>query len=140
LRKLAAALAPAYMRVSGTWANTTWFADTDTPPEEPPEGFNAVLTRDQWRGVVEVAQAVDADIATSMPISAGTRDAEGVWMPDLTRQWFAFTRSIGGEIAAAEYMNEPTVAGMGGAPEGYDGEDYGRDVNIFREFAEQNAP
>ena len=32
LRKLAAALAPAYMRVSGTWANATFFADSDTAP------------------------------------------------------------------------------------------------------------
>src|SRR5947208_15003616 len=32
LRKLAAALAPAYLRVSGTWANSTFFADTETPP------------------------------------------------------------------------------------------------------------
>ena len=31
LRKLAAALAPAYVRVSGTWANATYFADSDTP-------------------------------------------------------------------------------------------------------------
>src|SRR6185295_340172 len=29
LRKLASALGPAYVRVSGTWANTTYFPDTD---------------------------------------------------------------------------------------------------------------
>jgi len=32
LRKLAAALGPAYVRVSGTWANTTYFSATDPPP------------------------------------------------------------------------------------------------------------
>ena len=140
LRKLASALAPAFMRVSGTWANTTWFADTDSPPEEPPEGYGAVLTRDQWRGVVEFAQVAGADIATSMPIGEGTRDAEGVWMPDQARTWFEFTHSIGGRIAAAEYFNEPNVAAMGGAPESYDAEDYGRDFQIFREFVEETAP
>jgi hypothetical protein len=31
LRAMAQALAPAYMRISGTWANTIYFADTDTP-------------------------------------------------------------------------------------------------------------
>ena len=36
LRKLAAALAPAYLRVSGTWANATYFADSDTAPSVPP--------------------------------------------------------------------------------------------------------
>jgi len=40
LRKLADALAPAYMRVSGTWANSVFFQDSDEPtPAEPPEGF-----------------------------------------------------------------------------------------------------
>src|SRR6185369_17537394 len=39
LRKLAAALGPAYVRVSGTWANTTYFSRTDTPPAAPPAGF-----------------------------------------------------------------------------------------------------
>lgn len=140
LRKLAAALAPTFMRVSGTWANTTWFADTDDPPERPPDGYNAVLTRDQWRGVVDFAQAVGAAIVTSMPIGNGTRDAEGIWTPDQARTWFAFTHSIGGTIAAAEFFNEPTIAGMGGAAEGYDAADYGRDFRIFRRFADEIAP
>src|SRR5450755_1841515 len=36
-RKLAAALGPAYVRVSGTWANTTFFADSDPAPKTPPK-------------------------------------------------------------------------------------------------------
>src|SRR5208337_1329370 len=40
LRKLAAALGPAYVRVSGTWANTTYFHNSDDPvPATPPTGF-----------------------------------------------------------------------------------------------------
>src|SRR5277367_4284753 len=31
LRKLAGALGPAYLRVSGTWQNTTYFQDSDDP-------------------------------------------------------------------------------------------------------------
>src|SRR5215831_14093586 len=54
LRKLAAALSPAYVRVSGTWANTTWFQDSDDPaPTAPPVGFKGTLTRQQWKGVVD---------------------------------------------------------------------------------------
>jgi len=46
LRTLAAALGPAYMRVSGTWANSTYFHDSDDPPPaSPPPGFGGVLTR-----------------------------------------------------------------------------------------------
>lgn len=49
LRRLAAALAPAYVRVSGTWANTTYFPDSDNALSAPPAGFNGILTRQQWR-------------------------------------------------------------------------------------------
>ena len=74
LRKLAAALGPAYVRVSGTWANTTWLADVDPAPTSPPAGFDGVLTHAQWKGVVDFAHAVDARIVTSFANSPGTRD------------------------------------------------------------------
>ena len=45
LRKLAAALGPAYVRVSGTWANSVYFASTENPPEKAPAGYSGVLTR-----------------------------------------------------------------------------------------------
>ena len=46
LRKLAAALGPAYVRVSGTWANSVFFQNTDeTNAAIPPKGFQSVLTR-----------------------------------------------------------------------------------------------
>jgi hypothetical protein len=140
LRKLAAALGPAYVRVSGTWANTTWLADTDPAPERPPSGFMSVLTRRQWRGVIDFAHAVDARIVTSFATGVGTRDANGVWTPAEARRFIEYTRSVGGTIAAAEFMNEPTFAAMGGAPKGYDAAAYGRDFKVFRPFAKQFAP
>ncbi len=141
LRKLASALGPVYIRVSGTWANSTYFHDSDQPaPATPPPGFGGVLTRDQWRGVVEFARAVDARIVTSFAISAGVRDSNGVWTPDQARRFLAFTKSIGGSIAAAEFFNEPSFASMGGAPKGYDAAAYGRDFSVFRSFARQYAP
>ena len=140
LRTLAAALGPAYIRVSGTWANTTYFADTDTPSKSPPPGFDGVLTREQWKGVVDFAHATDARIVTSFANSAGTRNTAGAWTPDLARRFVAYTDAIGGEIAAAEFMNEPDLATMGGAPPGYNGADYDRDVRIFHAFARQTLP
>jgi hypothetical protein len=141
LRKLAAALGPAYVRVSGTWANTTYFYDANGPaPTTPPKGFNGVLTRQQWKGVVDFSHAVNAKIITSFATSPGTRDANGVWTPDQARQFLSYTKSVGGDIAAAEFMNEPSFAGMGGAPKGYDAAAYGRDVAVFRPFLKQTAP
>ncbi|ODM75545.1 hypothetical protein A6X20_33040 [Bradyrhizobium elkanii] len=140
LRKLAAALSPAYLRVSGTWANSTFFADLDPPPSAPPAGFNGILTRQRWRDVIDFSRAVDAPIVTSLAISAGTRDAAGQWSPEQARQLLAFTRSAGGRIAAAEFMNEPDLPAIGGAPDGYDAAAYGRDFAAFRTFMKAAAP
>ncbi|WP_199752070.1 hypothetical protein [Bradyrhizobium sp. RP6] len=137
LRLLAAALSPAYLRVSGTWANATFFAET---PGEPPPGFNSLLSRAQWRGVVEFARAVDAEIVTSFAISPGSRDAIGVWRPDQAQQLIDTTRALGGRIAAAEFMNEPTLAAKNGTPAGYDAIAYGRDFKVFRDWMRRAAP
>ncbi len=141
LRRLAAALAPAYMRVSGTWANSTYFQDSDAPaPAKPPTGFNGVLTRAQWHSVIDFSHAVDAKLVTSFAISPGVRDANGVWSPIEAQKLLIYTRSIGGSIAAAEMFNEPTFASMGGAPKGYDAAAYGRDFRAFHAFIEKAAP
>ncbi|HEX7730521.1 MAG TPA: hypothetical protein VF392_15945 [Terracidiphilus sp.] len=141
LRKLARALGPAYIRISGTWANSTYFQDSDGPaPEKPPVGFNAVLTRAQWRGAVDFAKAVNAEIVTSFAISPGARDASGVWTPSEAKKVLDYTRSIDGSIAAAELFNEPTFASMGGAPKGYDAAAYAHDFQAFRAFIRTAAP
>ncbi len=141
LRKLASALGPAYMRVSGSWANSTWFQDSDDPPPTaPPAGFGGILTRPEWRGVIDFSRTVNARIVTSFAISAGVRDANGAWTPDQARKLLNFTKTIGGSIAAAELFNEPTLAAMGGAPKGYDAAAYGRDFKVFLSFARESAP
>jgi hypothetical protein len=135
LRKLAAALGPVYVRVSGTWANSTFFQLADSPrPMEAPAGFKAVLTRAQWKGVVDFSKAVDAKIVTSFAISPGTRDANGIWTPKQASQIFDYTKSLGGSIAAVELFNEPTMPEMGGAPKGYDAAAFALDVKAFRDY------
>ncbi|RXH26027.1 hypothetical protein XH99_22915 [Bradyrhizobium nanningense] len=140
LRRLAAALGPAYMRVSGTWANATFFADNDAAESAPPAGFNGVLTRAQWRGVVDFARAVDAEIVTSFAVSPGSRGPDGAWRPAQAQRLIDETRQLGGRIAAVEFMNEPTLAAINGPPPGYDAMAYGRDFNIFRDWIRRSAP
>ena len=140
LRRLAAALGPAYVRVSGTWANTTYFDDAGRNLMAPPARFNSVLTPQQWRGVVAFAGAVDAALVTSFAIGPGTRDRRGVWTPTQASRLIAYTHAIGGHIAAAEFMNEPDLAAMGGAPDGYDAASFGRDIAIFSAFLKQASP
>lgn len=140
LRRLAAALAPAYLRVSGTWANATYFADSDPPPSAPPPGFDGILSRRQWRGVVDFSKAVGAPIVTSFGVSPGTRDATGAWVPDQAHAFLTYTRSIGGTISAAEFMNEPDISTIDGTRKTYDATEYGRDFKIFRSFVKENFP
>jgi hypothetical protein len=141
LRRLAAALAPAYMRVSGTWANSTYLSDAEDPSSAPPAGFDGVLTCRRWRDVIGFSQAVDADIVTSFAISPGVRDAAGVWTPDQARRFIACTGTAGGRIAAAEFMNEPDLISISGAPAGYDAAAYGRDVgHSYRIFWPHPVP
>jgi hypothetical protein len=141
LRKLAAALSPAYVRVSGTWANSTYFHDSDAPaPEKPPAGFGGVLTRRQWNGVLNFSKAVDARLISSFAVSTGVRDSNGVWTPVEAKKILAFTRSHGGSIAAAEMFNEPTFASISNVPKGYDAAAYGRDYKAFYAYISKAAP
>ncbi len=141
LRKLAAELGPAYVRVSGTWMNSTYFQDSDDPaPPKPPAGFNSVLTREEWKGVIDFARAANARIVTSFAMSTGTRDGAGLWTPKVAQAFLEYTKSAGGNIAAAEFMNEPTFAEIGGAPKGYDAQAFARDFAVFQAWAKTNAP
>jgi hypothetical protein len=141
LRKLASALSPSYLRVSGTWRNSTYFQDDDAPVlKDPPKGFRSVMTRTQWKGVVDFSHAVGADLVTSVAMSDGTRDANGVWTPDQAKLFFDYSRSIGGQIVATEFMNEPSFASAGAAPAGYDAAGYARDLAIFSRFLKTESP
>src|SRR5579872_2091060 len=140
LRRLAAALSPAYIRVSGTWANTVYFADSGNPPAKAPAGFSSVLTQREWKGVIDFVHAVNGELVTSFATGAGTRNSQGVWTPKEAERWLAFTKSAGGQIAAAEFMNEPTYAAMGGAPKGYDAGMYGRDIAVFGPWLKRKSP
>ena len=141
LRVMAAALGPAYVRVSGTWANSVYFQNDDAPAlVKPPDGYGGVLTRSQWKGVVDFAKAVDARIVTSFTISSGVRDASGTWTPVEAKPLLEFTRSIGGQIFAAELFNEPNLSSHGGGPKSYDAPAFARDSAAFRTFVTQVAP
>jgi hypothetical protein len=138
LRHFAAALSPVYLRVSGTWANATYFAGNDDASEKPPPGFNGVLTHDRWQDVMAFSQVVGALLVTSFAVSAGTHDGGGRWTSEMAARLLSFTQSRGGRIAAAEFMNEPNLAA--GAPAGYDAAGFRRDFGLFRTFLRQAAP
>jgi len=141
LRTLASALGPMYVRVSGTWANTTYFQDNDEAKlDSAPEGYENVLTRAEWKGVIDFCKATDSKLVTSFAISDGMRDMDGNWTTAQIEPLINYTKSIGGEIDAAEMFNEPSHAGHGGAPEGYDGNEYARDFKAFKKYVDVAMP
>jgi hypothetical protein len=141
LRTMARALGPAYIRVSGSWANAIFFQDDDlTPLTKPPKGFQNVLTRRQWAGVVDFAKSVDGRIVTSFSVSEGARDAAGVWIPTEARKLLRYTRDIGGQIYAAELINEPNLGGVSGLPANYNAQSFARDIAAFDAFVKREAP
>jgi hypothetical protein len=99
-----------------------------------------VLTRDEWKGVINFAGAANAEIVTSFAFSPGTRDASGAWTAKEADKFLEATRAMGGRIAAAEFMNEPTAAAMGGAPKGYDVTAYARDIAMFKPYLKKASP
>ena len=139
LRKLAFALSPALMRVSGTWANTTFFAGADDK-SSPPAGYRGVLTGDRWRDVIDFSNAVDAPIVTSFAIAPPMRDSKGIWKPDQARLMMSATREGHGRIVAAEFMNEPDLPAIGGAPADYGASAFAKDFSVFHAFMKQAAP
>lgn len=141
LRLLAAALGPVYVRVSGTWANTAYFQDNNKPKlSKVPAGYKNILTRKEWKGVIDFCKSVDAKLVTSFAISNGMRDKNGNWTPAQAGPLINYTKSIGGNIAAAAMFNEPSQAVYGGAPKNYNAAYFARDFAAFKKFVRSAMP
>jgi hypothetical protein len=139
LRNLARELAPAFMRVSGSWANGTYYDLDETTEGTTPEGFVGVLTRTQWDEANAFAIDLGFDVITSFAVSEGTRDSEGVWTPDAARAWLEYSRDQGYPIVAAEFYNEPSY-NLQGVPGDYDAQQFVRDFQIFTPMVAETLP
>jgi heparanase len=141
LRNLTRALAPLYIRYSGTTANSVYFHDSDAPPSAGlPKGYTVVLTRDRWKAALEFAKIVDAKVITSFTNSEGVRNEDHHWTAKMAAPWMAYTRTIGGSIYAAELFNEPNAPEPPRLPKGITAEEFARDFVTFRGAMAQATP
>ena len=103
-------------------------------------GFVGVLTRQQWKGLVDFANAVDA--GDRHVISRPVRERAMPRAPGRQRRRVGLLITLRQSAAALRppYMNEPSLAAMGGAPAGYDAAAYSRDFRAFRALVKQAAP
>ena len=140
LRKYAKALGPAWIRVSGSWATKTYYDFDGTTGGVAPEGYASVLTKQQWIGVLDFVKYVGGRLLISVSNCAGDHPGGGVLDLAQTKRIFDFSHAYGVDIDAAEFMNEPNILEMSGAPKGYIAADYARDQDIFFGWVRKHYP
>lgn len=140
LRKYAKALGPAWIRISGTWSTKTFYDFEGSTGGIAPEGYASVLSKDQWIGVLDFVKAVGGKLLVSVSNCAGDHPNGGPLDLTQAKKLFDLSHAYGVDIDAAEFMNEPNMLAMSGAPEGYTAADYVRDQDIFFGWVKENYP
>jgi hypothetical protein len=139
LRNLAAALAPAYLRIGGSAADRTYY-DLDGASDGPPPGFELVLTGDQWDAAADFARALGFELIFTFATGRGPRDAHGSWTADNARELLRHARRYDQPLAAIEFGNEPNLLAVRAKLPGYAADDYARDFATFRALRDAEAP
>ena len=140
LINLAKEFGSVWIRVSGTWATKTYYDFEGTTDGKAPEGYQSVLTRDQWANILNFVKAVNAKLIVSASNCAGDHKDNGPLDLTQIKKLFALTDELGGKIDAFEFMNEPNMLQISGAPIWYTFEDYVRDQDIANDWVRKNYP
>ncbi len=140
LRRHARALGSAWVRVSGSWATKTYYDFDGTTGGQVPAGYASVLTKEQWIGVLDFVKAIDGKLLLSVSNCEGDHPGGGALDLTQTKKIFDFSHTYGVDIDAAEFMNEPNMLAMSGAPMGYTAADYARDQDIFNGWVREHYP
>jgi len=107
LRRMASALAPAYLRIGGTDADRTVYrVDGDDRASVSEGGARWVLTRQRWDQVGEFARDTDLKIMFTLNAGPSARAEDGAWNPDNARSLIAYTRARGYPVDVWELGNE----------------------------------
>ena len=131
LRKMARELGTAWVRISGTWANKTYYDLENKCDGKVPEGYQNLLRREQWIGVLDFVKNIGAKLLVSMTNCPGVHKADEPYPLEHAEKLFAFSKEYGVPIDAAEFTNEPNMMVMSGLPHGYTAADHARDQDIF---------
>ncbi len=137
LIKLAKEFGPVWVRVSGTWSTKTYY---DFDGKGVPEGYQNVLTKQQWYNLLDFVKAVGAKLLISVANCEGLHKASEPWNPSQAEQIFKLSEEYGVPVSAAEFMNEPNILEYSGSPRGYTKEQYIRDQDLFNAWVKENYP
>ena len=140
LIKLAKDLGTAWVRVSGTWANKTYYDFDNKYGGKVPEGFQNVLSKQQWLNLLDFVRAIDGKLLISIANCPGIHDANEPIPFEQAELLFRISKEYGVPIAAAEFTNEPNMMEISGLPKGYTAEDHARDHDLFGAWLRENYP
>jgi len=140
LIKLAKDLGPAWVRVSGTWANKTYYDFDGHCNGKVPEGFQNLLTKDQWLSLLDFVKAIDGKLLVSIANCPGIHSADEPMPFEQADLLFRTSKEYGVPISAAEFTNEPNLIALSGLPKGYTAADHARDHDLFGAWLKENYP
>ena len=141
LIKLAKELGTAWVRVSGTWANKTYYDfDGKYADGSVPEGFQNVLTKQQWLNLLDFVKAIDGKLLVSIANCPGIHAADEPMPFAQADLLFRTSKEYGVPISAAEFTNEPNLIALSGLPKGYTAADHARDHDLFGAWLRKNYP
>ena len=137
---LARQLGTAWVRVSGTWANKTYYDFDGHCNGKVPEGFQNLLTKDQWLSLLDFVKAVDGKLLVSIANCPGIHSADEPMPFDQADLLFRTSKEYGVPISAAEFTTEPNLIALSGLPKGYTAADHARDHDLFGAWLKENYP
>ena len=140
LLKLAKDLGAAWVRVSGTWANKTYYDFDGTTGGKAPEGFQSVLTKEQWLKLLDFVKAIGGKLLVSIANCPGIHAADEPMPFQQAELLFRTSKEYGVPISAAEFTNEPNLITLSGLPRGYTAQDHARDHDLFGAWLKENYP
>ncbi len=106
LRLLAKALAPAYLRIGGSEADVVAYDLTDDPPEDAPEPFEFVFSKQRWDAVNQFAMDMGFEVFFTLNAGPGCRNEDKSWNPECAREWMQYTREQEYPVSIWELGNE----------------------------------
>ena len=140
LLKLAKDLGAAWVRVSGTWANKTYYDFDGTTGGKAPKGFQSVLTKEQWLKLLDFVKVIGGKLLVSIANCPGIHAADEPMPFEQADLLFRTSKEYGVPISAAEFTNEPNLIALSGLPRGYTAQDHARDHDLFGAWLKENYP
>lgn len=141
LRRLAAELAPATLRIGGTAADGVYYDLGATPAASPPAPYQLQLTAALWEGITSFAKDLGFDILFTLNAGPSSRDAMNAWTPDNARALLAYAASRGDPVSVWELGNE--INGylfVYGLASSVSAAQYAVDFAVARQLVDQTTP